>query len=321
MNWNLAIALGLAIMTVAQVKADFCTENRPCGAGDCYWLKEWSAYLCDCINGEFQLNKTCHTYPTSLVCLSNVCKNGAQCVVDGVNHYKCVCPKNYVGVLCDKFVSSPNYCSLAVNICQNGGVCEPSNEASNALGFVCKCPPTYSGVFCEQQITKCAATCLHGKCVTYPGGIYCDCDFGWSGDSCNVSLIGQCRLNAALCKNGGSCVDIYNGANPVGYTCQCPPGYSGTNCEINQYQICNPLLAQSTCENGGLCAMTSTGAGVCSCLPIFQGSRCEQINTALVPTCSTNICRNGGACYQLPNRLACVCPFPFTGQYCESVAV
>lgn len=105
--------------------------------------------------------------------------------------------------------------------------------------------------------------CLHGRCINIEPIFYCDCDFGWTGDSCNISLsknifclfhsslnenrfkffyfckfkyikVGQCDSNAEICRNGAGCRNIYNGIVPVDYECDCKTDFVGKNCDINK---------------------------------------------------------------------------------------
>lgn len=73
-------------------------------------------------------------------------------------------------------------------------------------------------------------------------------------------------------------------------------------------QVCD---SSTPCLNEGKCSN-----GVCTCPQFFSGSRCEKVNA---PLCATNICSNGGTCFQLNTKLYCACPPNFTGQYCEQM--
>lgn len=33
-------------------------------------------------------------------CVNNMCENGAQCMADGTNNYKCICPDGFEGRYC-----------------------------------------------------------------------------------------------------------------------------------------------------------------------------------------------------------------------------
>ncbi len=94
------------------------------------------------------------------------------------------------------------------------------------------------------------------------------------------------------------------------------------------------LGCNTACRNEGLCI-----EGKCQCSLLFKGVDCTEINEGLswkivawmrrlpnpfflkiafVKRCSSNICHNGGTCYELgKNKLKCVCKSEYYGQYCE----
>ncbi|CAF0943117.1 unnamed protein product [Brachionus calyciflorus] len=106
---------------------------------------------------------------------------------------------------------------------------------------------------------------------------------------------------------------------------------------------------QSACMNGGTCytnynayttpvtttTTTTTSSPIppplCSCQAQFYGSRCELYNSGgsqvqegwnnlcrVYNDKNMNVCQNGGQCvYISDNKVACVCPSTFVGQYCE----
>ena len=74
-------------------------------------------------------------------CTSQPCSNGGVCK-DGVNEFKCTCPKGTTGKTCSVDIDECNPMP-----CQNGGLCFeiPNGE------FYCSCPTGIFGRFCEES--------------------------------------------------------------------------------------------------------------------------------------------------------------------------
>lgn len=158
---------------------------------------------------------------TELVCENDTvtcepdCVNGL-CVEEGV----CVCNTGWSGGACDTPVCSPS--------CMNGGVCEPGNT--------CNCDNTgYTGSRCETTVT-CDPDCVNGNCVeNLPGMFTCECDSGWSGDSCDtvVPPLGRCLTSCDCWGQGNYCKTWQNKENGY-YYCQSIP--SGTRPEACSFE-------------------------------------------------------------------------------------
>ena len=77
----------------------------------------------------------------------------------------------------------------------------------------------------------------HGACNETPDGLACDCDTGYTGDSCSQCdspayyegwegvCYESCSIANLSCGQHGSCQEGFFGA-----TCQCDTGYAGDNC-------------------------------------------------------------------------------------------
>lgn len=65
--------------------------------------------------------------------------------------------------------------------------------------------------------------------------------------------------------------------------------------------------------SGGTCVELPSGPH-CNCPQGLSGDHCE-----IIVTCSSNICKNGGTCYQHPStgQISCTCPSGYSGWYCE----
>ena len=131
-------------------------------------------------------------------------------------------------------------------------------------------------------------SCVHGQCVKYAshssnsgGGqressVYCQCDRGWSGRSCSVSIDCRCSLDS-LCMG----VDATNRS-----ICVCPMTKLGDRCLIR-----NEICDQDPCAHGGQCVpideyLLGGGGGgggggrsrdvTCICRRGYTGDRCER---------------------------------------------
>ena len=76
----------------------------------------------------------------------------------------------------------------------------------------------------------CANFCLRGRCSGGPGPASCDCEPGWRGERCEVSL---CRN---FCLHGAECVVIEDQPE-----CLCPPGHHGDRCQLAELVTVMPL--------------------------------------------------------------------------------
>ena len=90
---------------------------------------------------------------------------------------------------------------------------------------------------------------MFGACVEGPGpDTSCECDFGYTGDSCSVPL--PCVPNP--CQNGGTCLP--QASSDRIYICQCPPEYTGYDCETTagcrEHSDCpDSLFCQISCPS------------------------------------------------------------------------
>ncbi len=89
--------------------------------------------------------------------------------------------------------------------------------------------------------------------------------------------INEC--NSSPCKNGGSCVDMYNDFRCIckspGFdkTCEkCKPGKMGDLCDIDRPNTC----LSSPCKHGATCKHNAEFYNyTCTCTQGFTGSNCE----------------------------------------------
>lgn len=135
-------------------------------------------------------------------CHINPCENQGICQPLTYNNgFRCVCPINYSGRLCQILLN--NFC--ASSPCLNNGTCENLSH-----GYYCHCP---TNEICDKNKIKnipCSTssslnnsnrcvygTCDHGKCNCFPG---------WTGQFCSED-IDECKMNP--CYNQGTCYVSY----------------------------------------------------------------------------------------------------------------
>ncbi|XP_060608810.2 protein eyes shut homolog isoform X3 [Anolis sagrei] len=75
-------------------------------------------------------------------CGYKVCKNNGKCQVEN-SGFSCLCPKNWVGKICEQ----STYCSH--NKCLHGGICKPNPVL---FSYTCICKLGWSGFWCEKQV-------------------------------------------------------------------------------------------------------------------------------------------------------------------------
>ncbi|XP_035215869.1 fibropellin-3-like [Stegodyphus dumicola] len=144
-------------------------------------------------------------------CTVNPCKNGGTCV-DIPNSYKCSCPAEYTGAICERKLPDP--CSSEP--CQNDGECNVEMGI-----YHCTCKTGYFGKNCEMNPCSSNPCQNGGECEIDMGTYKCTCKPGYSGRNCEMS---PCSL--LPCENNGNC-SIEMGT----YKCSCEPGFFGENCE------------------------------------------------------------------------------------------
>lgn len=101
---------------------------------------------------------------------------------------------------------------------------------------------------------------LHETNTNDDGGMYCECQEGWTGNYCEVKVV-TCGENEHICLHGGICVE--NGLNDEDekYECLCAQlgegkTASGKYCEFVAAFSCSDYekyQLKPYCENGGTC--------------------------------------------------------------------
>ncbi|XP_019897556.2 cubilin [Esox lucius] len=252
-------------------------------------------------------------------CNSNPCQNGATCL-DLLDSFKCLCPGNWKGSLCNEDV---NECSAIVDPshqCQNGATC-----VNTPGSFSCTCSPEWSGPLCTSRYDDCRGAaqdlCVHGMCIdtdrVTPNvpRFKCVCDAGWMAPADNpacISDVDECSLAQKPCSTNPP-VDCYNTQGSF-YCGSCPAGWQGNGYSCLDVNECST-------NNGGCSTapmvqcLNTMGSFHCGpCPPGYEGDgrTCTQADI-----CANN---NGGCsplatCSSTPGSTipVCTCPPGYTG--------
>uniref|UniRef100_A0A8C9TA92 Notch receptor 2 n=1 Tax=Scleropages formosus TaxID=113540 RepID=A0A8C9TA92_SCLFO len=311
-----------------------CTEGSTC-------IDRVASFICTCPFGKTGL--LCHVDDA---CISNPCREGAQCDTNPINgKFNCNCPPGYVGSTCKDDI---NECTMGSNPCEHGGQCV-NTEGS----FTCNCARGYSGPRCEQDLNECASNpCRNdATCLDQIGDYTCICMPGFEGVHCEID-VNECA--SSPCLNSGKCFDQVNR-----FVCHCPPGmsslsfvmlliainlplspgFSGDMCQVD-----NDECASTPCHNGAKCidrpngyececaegtALLSAGTPpqvllfycytrlqhvFCFSLYAgFTGTLCEEnVDDCDPKPCHHGVCRDGIAMY------TCDCHPGYTGLICNT---
>ncbi|XP_033725137.1 neurogenic locus notch homolog protein 1-like [Pecten maximus] len=271
-------------------------------------------------------------------CANQPCQNRASCL-DLINGYKCVCPTDYFGEMCEyKYIcaSDPCFnggtclphpdngdynCSCVQRYtgrqCQNFNFCLNHDCQNNAScvskenAYECHCMSGYYGAFCQFTDFCVVRPCQNGgECINDKTSHLCRCSKHYTGTNCEHP-IDKCEVNR--CQNGGSC--FYNSSLPeTDYLCVCVEGFSGFHCEtdINEC-LSNPCLNGATCVESSLSPFKFYPGFLCNCHQGYYGERCENETDE----CSSSPCSNNGSCVDLVNEYKCNCTGGFQGKHCE----
>ena len=218
--------------------------------------------------------------------------------------------------------------------CKNGECVQ--SELRN-YRIICSCYSGYEGRLCDRLV--CPYDCgLHGTCVKDEGMLYCKCDRGYLGVSCNSTEVltkkendvsktssAKMKLNLnskllsidsvrATSKFVHPKTKTYNEKKRkswLSHKFRPHPSDFHSHAEIDtsvRPEICAPGFK---CYHGR-CDRDAMSYGIfrCLCQENYSGLFCEK-------RCTLN-CLNDGYCTVLDDgHQYCVCPFEFTGYYCE----
>lgn len=85
-----------------------------------------------------------------------------------------------------------------------------------------------------------------------------------------TELLSQNECNSNPCRNGGTCIDAYNG-----YICQCPTAWEGSTCESDVNECGRFSGTALGCQNGATC-YNSPGSYRCECPANWNGIHCTE---------------------------------------------
>ncbi|XP_023335557.1 cubilin [Eurytemora carolleeae] len=89
------------------------------------------------------------------------------------------------------------------------------------------------------------------------------------------------------CKNGGSCIDTYQG-----FICQCTESWEGPTCEVDVNECYQFAGTDLGCQNGASC-QNLPGTYRCHCTPGFYGIHCTRKTNSCSSGTSQELCGHG----------------------------
>jgi len=174
--------------------------------------------------------------------------------------------------------------------------------------FSCDCDTGWSGDTCDQDVDECTGEpCMHGTCVNSIGSFSCTCDTGWSGDTCDQD-VDECTGTPCV---HGTC------ANNIGsFSCDCDTGWEGDTCDQDVDECTGTPCVHGTCAN-------SIGSFSCDCDIGWEGDTCSTD----IDECDGQSCSGHGTCTESNSgtvalgEYSCACDSDenntFSGTDCE----
>uniref|UniRef100_UPI00358E6C03 protocadherin Fat 1-like isoform X2 n=1 Tax=Myxine glutinosa TaxID=7769 RepID=UPI00358E6C03 len=164
--------------------------------------------------------------PGESICTGEPCQNGGSCTIGHHGGFRCVCPKPFVGALCE---ISSNPC--ASRPCLFGGRC-----VQRGASFTCLCHGGYTGKRCQIGPFCRENPCgNNGKCVDRLDDAICQCPTGYMGNRCEMD-VDECEESP--CRHDAHCQNSYGS-----FSCNCSDGFSGPVCEYPGHDTTRGWLA------------------------------------------------------------------------------
>ncbi|KAH9498702.1 hypothetical protein Btru_004609, partial [Bulinus truncatus] len=259
-------------------------------------------FNCSCLPGNtLNADKRTCTQDTSstTLCSAKGC-NQVCSVSDAVA--SCECTTGY-SKLNDTNCADINECTLTNKPCSQ--LCENRDG-----GFLCSCYPgnkldidNVSCLKCETPYygKDCSSVCVcngHGTCNSIRG---CECNPGWTGDSCNQD-VNECSTNGA-CPLGQLCVNTLGS-----FYCQCAAGYVNASGVCKDKNECLNVL-DNTCDYSVQDCVNTEGGYYCQCMKGFTSINkvCQDIDECAT---STHNCEQ--VCENTVGKFNCKCNLGFT---------
>ncbi|XP_055957051.1 cubilin-like [Patella vulgata] len=101
------------------------------------------------------------------------------------------------------------------------------------------------------------------------------------------ALLTNNECNSNPCRNGGTCLDLFNG-----FICKCPNAWQGNNCETDVNECSIYAGTDMGCQNGATCTNTP-GSFSCHCAANWHGIRCTESHDDCTGASQSELCGHG----------------------------
>ncbi|XP_055957050.1 cubilin [Patella vulgata] len=102
-----------------------------------------------------------------------------------------------------------------------------------------------------------------------------------------TELLTNNECNSNPCRNGGTCLDLFNG-----FICKCPNAWQGNNCETDVNECSIYAGTDMGCQNGATCTNTP-GSFSCQCAANWHGIRCTESHDDCTGASQSELCGHG----------------------------